>query len=245
VHAHGNRRRTARLATTSASLALIVVLIWTGVASAGFPQSIKTNVPAGGSAEITSSGLPTTAKQGTIEVHPLPGQLALFAELVDTFAGLPSPAARFLFCVLASASAKKFDDLSEDFTVRAPNLTVLFLKACINFVLQLELSSSANAPAFSATATTKPCWKTAREISIKVTHANGTYTLHAHGTTHKPTHKNPAQVSCVVKNHGTFFTLKSAVKGKTLRKVVGPKLSIGFVNRGSKPVTVKTTFAVK
>src|SRR5437667_5124595 len=153
MNGHRSRSRAARLVSVVTSLTVALVLVWTGVASAGYPASIKTTVPAGGTGGSISPGVPSTAKQGTIAANPATADdIPPFEELaviLKTFA--PSPGARFLACVMLATSSKNLVNKSEDFTLSASNLVALFLKACIEVVLDLETSTSTKTVAFSPT----------------------------------------------------------------------------------------------
>jgi hypothetical protein len=226
------------------SLAVVLVLLWAGVAAAGFPQSIKEKVPAGGTGEATSSAVPSTAKQGTIEVDPTTND-DTFKHLALVLSKTPSKAKRLLTCLEIALSPLPYADGPEDFEDTANTLFALFLKGCIDLAMQLPVKQAAAFGPYTPTATTPGCSRLAKSISITITHANGKYTLHAHGTTHKPSGTLPAQISCRRKGHGALLTVKSSTKGKTLRQAVGPNLRIGFANRTKKTLGVKTTFAVK
>jgi hypothetical protein len=159
---------------------------------------------------------------------------------------LPSKGAKFLHCLGFSLSPFPYPNQIEDFDEAASTLFLLFLNACLQIAFDLDKQSAASAPApFAVAAAPKPCSRLGMQIGITITKANGKFHMHVKGTTKKWSGKAPAVTTCQIKNKGVSLTLKPRLKGKTLRKAVGPKLGIGFVNHGSKPVTVKTTFAVK
>jgi hypothetical protein len=249
VTAHRSRSRTGRLAAAVTSLTVVLILLGTGVASAHFPQSIDNTIPADGEGASTSSAIPSTARQGTIAAVPATaGDDAGFKALGLELSTLPTKGAKFIHCLGFSLSNIPYTgSFDEDASETAPTLFLLFLNACLQIAFDIDhqAAKAFTAAPSSTSATPKPCFRLGIQVAITITKANGKFTMHIKGTTQKWSGKGPAVVTCQVKNHGAFMTLKPRLKGKTLRKAVGPKMGIGVVNPGSKPVTVKTTFAVK
>jgi hypothetical protein len=93
------------------------------------------------------------------------------------------------------------------------------------------------------TASAAPCQANVA-APIQIARSGSGYLVSAHGTTAKA--KRPAVlVSCRRKGRGIVITLKPRRRGRKLRPLIGPHLSIGYANRGTSPVHLTTTFAFK
>jgi hypothetical protein len=52
-------------------------------------------------------------------------------------------------------------------------------------------------------------------------------------------------ISCRRVGRGLRFTLRPSARGTKLRQLIGPKLSVGFVNPGNKSTRINTTYRFK
>jgi hypothetical protein len=82
-------------------------------------------------------------------------------------------------------------------------------------------------------------------ITVKITRKGSGYTAHASGPIRKvASRKSAVALSCQHKGGGLMLPVRPRVKGKTLRQVVGPALTMAYVNLANTPVTLRTMFKV-
>jgi hypothetical protein len=79
---------------------------------------------------------------------------------------------------------------------------------------------------------------------IQIARSGSGYLVSANGTTSKAK-RPPVVVSCGRQGRGIVLTLKPRRRGKKLRQLIGPHLSIGFANRGTSSVHLATTYTFK
>ena len=97
------------------------------------------------------------------------------------------------------------------------------------------------APASTASAAaSRPC-QALVGVPIQISRSGSTYTVGAQGRTFKP-RRPPLAVSCRRKGKGLVISLRPRRRGRRLRGLLGPHLTIGFANRGSSSVHFRSTF---
>jgi hypothetical protein len=205
-------------------------------------------VPAHGSGTAKSSKLPPTADRGFIDVSDTSDDAKTFDRLTEVMTRAPNRTSRILVClriIQAEAATPTETTKGENYWVADDDLLALFLHACIRLAIDLPIKAGPQARSFAATSTTRPCLVTQVEVAVRIKHVNGTFRMHVRGKPHPPATKDPAVSSCQVKGRHILISRRPRKKGKTLRQVVGPRLAIGFVNRGATPIHIRTAFRVK
>jgi len=242
------RRLTRSRAAVVTALATSLVLVWSGVALAGFPEHATVTVPAnGGNATVHTSPFPGTSTSGSITVAPKAVNESIADKAFQTIlAEQPTKGLRLLHCVFMTfidgqitlADNETTDDES------GPNLQALFLLACIRVALSLPPPSAAH---FAAAGTTAPsCGRADKAVAMTVTRVGSTWTVNVSGMTHAPTVASRARISCRLKGSGAAIGLRPRVRGKNLRWALsGSEIRIGYVNRTPNDVGVKMTFGVR
>jgi hypothetical protein len=81
-------------------------------------------------------------------------------------------------------------------------------------------------------------------VPMQVARSGSGYLVAAKGTTSKAK-RPPIVVSCRRKGRGIMITLRARRRGRKLRRLIGPHLSIGFANRGTSSVHLATKFTFK
>jgi hypothetical protein len=81
-------------------------------------------------------------------------------------------------------------------------------------------------------------------VPMQVARSGSGYLVAAKGMTSKAK-PPPVTVSCRRKGRGIMITLRARRRGRKLRQLIGPHLSIGFANRGTSPVHLATTYTFK
>lgn len=213
----------------------VVTLCAAAPAAAHFPQHVDASVPVNGTVSETSSALPATAKSATITVKPTGGE-DLFGPMSTVMARMPTKGARLLYCVaLYQAFGDQADD-PIDQTRIGSELRALLLNACIELAVQ-------NPPPPQARAAAAACPVVPLNVPVKVSRTSAGYSVHVKGIAKRPG-KSPLKVSCRHAGNALKIRLRPRSPGRTLRSVVGPELAIGFVNRGTAPLPIRTSFAV-
>jgi hypothetical protein len=81
-------------------------------------------------------------------------------------------------------------------------------------------------------------------VPMQVARSGTGYRVAAKGMTSKAK-PPPVAVSCRPKGRGIMITLRARRRGRKLRQLIGPHLSIGFANRGTSSVHLATKFTFK
>jgi hypothetical protein len=125
---------------------------------------------------------------------------------------------------------------------RVPDVYAASLYVCLAIAFSQPPPGSASAQ-IAHTAAASPCQANVA-APIQIARSGSGFLVSAHGTTSKA--RRPAvAVSCRRKGRGIVITLKPRRRGRKLRPLIGPHLSIGFANRSTSPVHLTTTFAFK
>jgi len=248
MRSHSLRRRPLRSRVTIVTaLAAVLVLVWNGQALAGFPEDIVQTVPTNGSAASYTSPFPAGAVKGFIGVAPKTVDESIADKAFEGVLAPENKGTRLLHCIFMTfidqnvfiADHESTDDES------GPNLQSLFLLACLRVALSLPVPTAA-AVSGAARTTAPPCGRVDKEIGMTLTRTVSGYSIHVAGTTHAPTVALRARVSCRLKGRGANIGITPRVRGKTLRWAVGgSELGMGYVNRTTQDVGVKTAYNVR
>jgi hypothetical protein len=215
--------------------------------AAHFPQTAPVMVPGPGDATVTSSTLPASATQATVDLVPGPSQTAKdFDELTAAVVGnfpklkrLNQKSRRILTCVFMTAGTLNNDFGFDQFRLSNPVYQVLALSECLQLVLALPAPAADVAGSAAAT-----CKRLSETIPVQVTHTSSGFTGQVNATP-RPAHgRSPVTVSC--RRNGVAFrlTIRPSKHGRRLTQALGSTLGIGFVNRTTSPVDLRATIAV-
>lgn len=221
-------------------LVLLAAAATAPAASAHFPQSLTSTVPANGEAGVISSPIPPTATSATITAEPAPGTSdSEFGDLTAIFSGAQATRGQaVLFCVAFCAFTLSPDVVRDDET--AQDLGVLWLNMCLHIALTLQPSAGARAAAAG-------CPQQVARTPVTVTRTGGRYhaTINTTPSVRKRL-KTPVRATCRRKGRGFQIRLRSRARGKPLRRALGAKIAIGYLNRSRiSSAAVKTSFAVR
>jgi hypothetical protein len=95
--------------------------------------------------------------------------------------------------------------------------------------------------AHASAAAARPCQADVR-VPIQISRSGSRYQVQAHGQTSRPRHKPPLVVSCRRRGNGLVISLRARRRGGRLRPLLGPHLTIGYANRGSRAVHFRTAY---
>jgi hypothetical protein len=195
--------------------------------------------------------VPAKATQATVDLTPPPTaeEIAAFDQMVITLADAKFPkltrlskaSRRILGCVLFSYSAVADTDVTTNITTVDPTYQLLALDLCLRTASQIA-AATAPPPASDASAA---CSRAPKAVPITVTRTRSGYVGQATGMTHTLSGRLPLNISCRRVGRGLRFTLRPSARGTKLRQLIGPKLSVGFVNPTSKSVRINTTYRFK
>ncbi len=144
---------------------------------------------------------------------------------------------RFVTCQLLAAALNASNLDAQN--VRVP-ARVFTTTQDATFYVCLALAFS-EPPASQATAAaSRPC-EAPVGVPIQISRSGSGYRVAAQGRTFKP-RRPPLAVSCRPKGSGLVISLRARRRRGTLRGLLGPHLTIGFANRGSRSVRLRTTY---
>jgi hypothetical protein len=211
-------------------------------------------VPGPGTAETLANKIPSNATQGSINLQPAgPSDQQVFdslvADLVANNPGLIPPklnqrSKRILTCVFVSYSLFKIPDDYPDKTgavVGVQLLQPLLLNACLQLALSFPNPPAAADVARSASG---PCARFGAAVTLQITRSRSGYRGVISSKARPPAPRQPATVTCRRSGRGLVLTVRPRVRGQKLAKVIGPVLSIGYMNPTHNAVTVHSTFKV-
>jgi hypothetical protein len=216
--------------------------------AAHFPQTAPVVVPGPGDATVTSSTLPASATQATVDVVPGPNQTvkefdqltAAVVENYPTLKRLNQKSRRILTCVFMTAGTLSPNVFgAESFKLFDPAFQVLVLADCLRIVLALPTQASDVATSAAAS-----CKRLRETIPIQVTHTGSGYTSRVNATPRAAHGRPPLTVSCRRRGPGFRIAIRPRKHGRKLTQVLGSTLGIGFVNRTTSPVDLRATIAV-
>ena len=229
-----------RPAVVSAVLALALAA---PSADAFFPQTTTGSVPAGGYGTVGSSPIPKNAKSAVISAQANVAN-ADNDRVFNKLAKVLSSGTRgqgVVFCAITFALVSGGADLDSTDSKTHAELAYLLLNACIEMALQLGSKPAANPARISAAG----CPRVDLAVPVKITRSAGKYRLKGTGKP-KRSRRSPLVVSCRKTRHGFRMRLRPRSPKRSLRSVVGKKLTLGYVNPAdNKTVNVKTTIDVK
>ena len=194
--------------------------------------------------------VPSDAKTADITVSPPapPDKLPfddLWFTIVDQVPNLKSVqnkvVQRFITCQLFAYSvsmdaAGKLDDQGVFVTTRNwGNAFAASLYVCLALAFSEPPASGASAAAVG------PC-QAAVGVPIQVSRSGSRYRVGAQGRTFRPRRPPPLAVTCRRRGSGLVISLRSRRRGGTLRRLLGPHLTIGFANHGSSSVRFRTNY---
>lgn len=144
---------------------------------------------------------------------------------------------RFVTCQLLafSLTAKAVSDMG----VSVPGKTWGNAQAA-TFYVCLALAFSEPPASQASAAASRPC-EAQVGVPIQISRAGSGYRVAAQGRTFRP-RRSPLAVSCRRRGSGLVISVRSRRRGGTLRGLLGPHLTIGFANRGSRSVRLRTTY---
>lgn len=252
------RPRAFRWAASSAAI-LALLVVPAGVeafSSSGGTESTTVSVPGPGDGSATTSDLPPAATQGTIDAQPGPtDDLAQFDDLtlsvVDSFpklGKLPQPLLRRVTCAFLS-QALATNGLNGDWTRKTPvqetvyntNAYAATLVICLQMVAALE----ASAPGPTASAASTGCKMVEESMVMRFSRVGHRYRVQTIGTTSEPKRRAPLAISCRTRGKGLRLGVKPRARHTRLRSAAGPDLGLGFYNRGTGALHVRTSFTVR
>lgn len=218
-------------------IGVVAALALAAPASAHFPQSADITVPPGGTATVTSSALPATARSASIKVGE--DDNGLFTALGTMLAGVPTPGRRILTCIGIYVQLKSVYGDDEDYEVADPSLQTLFLAACLKLAVLINQAQAGHARAAAVR-----CSPQTTGIGMTVTRSGAQYHMKVSGTTKKAPSK--LVVTCRRSSRGMTLKIRPRDRRQTLRKALGSKLGISYYNPDTgRSAKLKTTFAVR
>ncbi len=218
-----------------------------------FNSSVMVDLPAGGTAQITSPTLDPAMTKAKVEVEaPLSDQPG-FEFVATTLLQQPTPKSRFLTCLILVQdefhkelldSATDSSDL-RDFEAEAGTLVLVRLVFCLrisSLIAQLQAEQPTRAGRLAGTA----CGQGPVALKEKVRKSGGTFHLTAKGTPNATKKNARVKIKCrVVSPTKTVMTIAAKKKGATLRSVLGANLSLGLASPTSATAGAKVTVAFK
>jgi hypothetical protein len=202
-------------------------------------QSTDTTPSGSSSADsvLSASDLPAfdSMWEGVVEAYPkLTGVKNIFVKRTITCVIF----ARTLDFGYASFTGSK----PQSAEIASGTIYVLALQACLKTIVaaQMPVMLSTN-----ATGARSGCDKATVSVPILLERAGTGFKAQITGPPAKATGRQPVAVSCSPTSHGLKLAFKPTARGRKLRSVVGPKLSIAFGNPSNKPVTVSTKYTFR
>lgn len=208
----------------------------------GGTESANLSMPPNSNAEISTSDLPKTATKATVELDPL-GSEADFKGLVDSVVEafpsvgkLSKQAQGLVTCAFYSVVvARVYKQFTGSSLVKASNIYAAALAACLAMVVTLPSARDARVT---------PCARLERAAPVKIARTRSGYQLQAVGAISRPSGRSPVIISCQRKGKGLVIGIRPRRKGRTLRDVLGPKLTLGFVNPTKRSTGVHASLTV-
>jgi hypothetical protein len=221
----------------------------------GVETAVET-IPGPGDGAVETSNLPSSATQATIDIAPknpsdsiknFDDMTAAVVSAFPKFAKLNQTAQRIVTCAILSALAgtglyNNEGDIDPRFDEKDSTLQLVILDSCLKIALALSASSPTGTAHDSAAAA---CRRAERSISIRLTHTSSGYHGQTVGKTRKAKGRTPLVVSCRHMGKGLRLAIRPGARGRTLLQVAGPNLGVAYVNPGTQPVGVRTTFTVR
>src|ERR1019366_7387021 len=101
--------------------------------------------------------------------------------------------------------------------------------------LQIALSLNHMHAADVAIPASAACFRAEKAIAVQFSHTRSGYVGQVSGPTHKASRRSPVALSCKrTRNGGLQLTVRRRARGRTLRQVVGPTLSMAYLNPSNK-----------
>jgi hypothetical protein len=194
--------------------------------------------------------VPAQARQATVDLRPptaehIAGFDSMIVDLVDSklpnLTRLSKASRRIIGCILFSYDFATETDVKTNIETTDPTIQLLTLDICLHAAAQI---AAANAPPAASDASAA-CSRAPKAVPITVTRTRSGYVGKATGTTHTLSGRLPLNISCRRVGRGLRFTLRPSARGTKLRQLIGPKLSVGFVNPTSKSVRINATYRFK
>jgi hypothetical protein len=126
--------------------------------------------------------------------------------------------------------------------IASATVYVLALQACLEAIVSVQKPVG---PSPDAAAAKSGCDQATISVPIMLKRSGKGFAAQITGPSTKATGRPPLIVSCARTRTGIKLGLKPRARGRKLRSVVGPKLSVAFANPSSKPVTVSSTYTFK
>jgi len=217
-----------------------------------FNSSISVDVPAGGSAMVTSPSLDPNMKKANIDFATPLSDLPDFEDMTLVLLQQPSPAHRIVSCAVMSAFGAVGDegmatitDSLESYEAVAQTRFLTRLLLCVKLAqLIASVLAEQNARTLRAGAA---CGQTPIAVKEKITKSGGQYHLTAKAPKVKPS-KMRVKVKCTVGKGGKVSAkIKPKKKRSTLRKALaGPNIGTGIASPSSAEdgAKVKVSFKV-
>jgi hypothetical protein len=196
---------------------------------------------------VQSAALPASSTEATVDITP--DQAAKqFDQLATVFvAEFPSlkrlsvKSKRILTCVFMTAGTLVNTWSGESFQETNPALQLLFLDMCLKIALSLPVT-----PALAtAGAAAAGCSQLQGSIGVTGSRSRGAVHVVVNGTPRSATARPPLAVSCRAHGSGIRMTVRSRKRGRSLRQLAGPRLTFGFVNRGTRPIPLHAKISVR
>ncbi len=219
------------LAFRAVALALFAGLTLVPAAQAKLPSSIETTVAPGGNASVASPTLARAMKSATVDVVPAdPDEERFFEDMQVVLSLQPSPGKRLLMCIgLYVNVAHGIDESVElQFPEQVHPLAVLMLSACLELAAQVDRAAQQQPQ--GATSGAAKCRRMATQIGATYTRVGRKYRATIDGTPTKLEQRGRLKVTCKRKGAGFRMKVRPRAKGKSLRKIVGPRLRLGVYN---------------
>jgi hypothetical protein len=201
-------------------------------------QSITGTVPAGGSTTHSSGTIPADATKATITSKPAKGQSPdFFDSLPKVLAAGKTPGKRFLVCITIYAIATdSIPNETLSFKEASRELALLLLGICLTMAAEINQAQ----PAAHAAAT--GCPRLSAGVPVAIKRVGGKYQATVKGTPRKA--KGALRISCKRSGNGIKIRMRTRSRKQTLRKVIGKKLELGYLNPSGASARVTTTFDV-
>ena len=204
--------------------AVIALLVAAPAAHAELPATAKFSVPAGGSATVSSPELSPSMTSIGVDVVPESSADQVFNRLTLILAGASSLKQRLMTCVYLYKQTQDVFVGPEPVKVEAgpAAIDVLFLAACIEMAVQM------GKPPAVASAAAAACHQLGAQVAAKFKKSGSRYTATVDGTVKKAPKKLSLRTTCTRKGAGYSLRIRPRAKGKSLRSVIGKKLTLGM-----------------
>jgi hypothetical protein len=199
-----------------------------------FNSSINVDLPAGGTATVTSPSLDSNMKKATVEVEaPLSDDQALFNAMAFEMFQKPTPGKRLLHCIHLTAKAIVYGQEEEErlggTAAQADDQTLATIYFCLRMA-QLVTAFLAEQGGTARSLAGSGCGVLPVQVKTKTEQVNGQYVVSTAGPVTKNAKKAALKVKCKIKGGKFVYTVQPRKKGKSLKSVVGNNLKVGLAS---------------